>query len=124
MANLNRLKQQMTSQLEEAKRTADEEGRERQSLAAQLRNAEHEIDGLREQLDEAEERKSEMQRLLSKANGEVQQWRARFEAEGLGKADEVEVRQNFRFGPIGRALENDPFGSEEGPSRLLTPKTR
>ena len=43
------------SQLEEAKRTADEESRERQTLAGQLKNFQHENDSLREQLDDEQE---------------------------------------------------------------------
>ncbi|CDW55353.1 Myosin tail family protein [Trichuris trichiura] len=81
---LNRLK------LDEAKRTADEETRERHNLAAQLKNMEHENQSLREQLDEEGESKTEMQRHVSKLNAEIQQWKARFESEGLAKVDEIE----------------------------------
>lgn len=108
LAALQRLKMQLTSQLEEARRTADDESKvrnpkiiqvsilsffqlkEKQSLAAQLRNAQHEADSLREQLEAEAEGKSELQRQMSKANGEIQQWKARFENEGLSKIDEIE----------------------------------
>lgn len=55
-----------------------------------MRNYQAEVDSLREQLDEETERKNEAQRMVSKANAEVLQWRARFESEGLQKADELE----------------------------------
>lgn len=63
---------------------------ERQSIAAQLKNYQHENDNLREQLEEEAEGKAELQRHISKLNGEIQQWRARFESEGLSKVDEIE----------------------------------
>ncbi|KAI1720615.1 myosin head (motor domain) domain-containing protein [Ditylenchus destructor] len=88
--SLHRLKSQLVSQLEEAKRTADEESRERQALAAQLKNVQHENDSLREQLDEEQESKAESFRQVSKLNAEIQQWKARFESEGLVKLEEIE----------------------------------
>lgn len=59
-------------------------------MSSQLRNYQHEADTLRDHLEEESEGKSEMQRLLSKANAEVQQWRAKYESEGLAKAEELE----------------------------------
>ena len=53
--NVLKIKSQLMSQLEEAKRTADEESRERQTLAGQLKNFQHENDSLREQLDDEQE---------------------------------------------------------------------
>ncbi|KAL3101299.1 hypothetical protein niasHT_028055 [Heterodera trifolii] len=88
--SLHRLKSQLVSQLEEAKRTADEESRERQTLAGQLKNVQHENDSLREQLDDEQEGKAECLRQISKLNAEIQQWKARFESEGLVKMEEIE----------------------------------
>lgn len=88
--NLHRLKSQLASQLEETKRSYDEEARERQALAAQVKNFEHENDSLRDQLDTESEAKAELLRQISKQNAEIQQWKARFESEGLAKLDEIE----------------------------------
>ncbi|KAH7722128.1 myosin heavy chainfast skeletal muscle [Aphelenchoides avenae] len=88
--SLHRLKSQLVSQLEEAKRTADEEGRERQAIAGQLKNVQHENDSLREALDEEQEGKAEALRQISKLNAEIQQWKARFESEGLVRLEEIE----------------------------------
>jgi septal ring factor EnvC (AmiA/AmiB activator) len=63
---------------------------ERQTLAAQLKNFQHENDSLREGLDEEAEGKAETLRQISKLNAEIQQWKARFESEGLVKLDEIE----------------------------------
>uniref|UniRef100_A0A0M3HJU5 HAP1 N-terminal domain-containing protein n=1 Tax=Ascaris lumbricoides TaxID=6252 RepID=A0A0M3HJU5_ASCLU len=53
--SLHRLKAQLMSQLEEARHTAEEEARERQSLAAQVKNLEHENENLRIHADEEAE---------------------------------------------------------------------
>ncbi|KAI6195099.1 Myosin head [Aphelenchoides besseyi] len=88
--NLHRLKSQLQSQLEEAKRTADEEARERQTLAGLYKNAQHENDSLRDGIEEEQEGKAEALRQISKLNAEIQQWKARFESEGLVKLEEIE----------------------------------
>merc|ERR1719361_3193202 len=49
---LAKYKAQLISQLEETKKVADEEAKERHSLLGKYKNLEHEIDGLKEQLDE------------------------------------------------------------------------
>ena len=45
---------------------------------------------LREQLEEEQESKQEMQRLVSKLNSEVTHWRAKHESEAIQHADELE----------------------------------
>jgi len=62
-------------------------------LLAQLRALESEKDSLRDHLEEEAEAKAELQRLLSKSNNECQQWRAKFESEGLGKMEEYEEQK-------------------------------
>lgn len=93
--------------------------RERQNLAAQVKNLEHENDNLRVHADEEAEvtavilhflckiifklslscsyqynyilqGKAECLRQMSKLNAEIQQWKARFEGEGLAKMEEIE----------------------------------
>lgn len=45
---------------------------------------------LREQLEEEQESKQEMQRLVSKLNSEVTHWRTKHEADTIQHADELE----------------------------------
>lgn len=59
-------------------------------MQSDVRNLNADIDTLREQLEEEQESKSDMQRQLSKANTEVQMWRAKFEGEGTARAEELE----------------------------------
>ncbi|ETN81715.1 myosin head [Necator americanus] len=98
--SLHRLKAQLSSQLEETKRSYDEEARERQALAAQVKNFEHENDSLRDQLDTESEAKAELLRQISKQNAEIQQWKARFESEGLAKLDEIEEAKRKLQGKV------------------------
>ena len=52
-------------------------------LGSQIRNLTSDLEQTREQLEEEQETKSELQRQVTKLNSEVQQWRARYESEGL-----------------------------------------
>lgn len=53
-------------------------------------NLQLECQQLREIIEEEQDGKTELQRLLSKANAEAQQWRARYEGEGVNKTEELE----------------------------------
>ena len=52
---LVKVKSQLTSQLDEAKRVADDETKERSSLLGKFKNLEHDLDGIKEQLEERAE---------------------------------------------------------------------
>lgn len=41
------------------------------------------MDGLREQLEEETDAKADLQRQLSRANADAQQWRVKYESEGM-----------------------------------------
>ena len=51
-------------------------------IDSQIRNLTADLEQAREQLDEEQEAKSELQKQVTKINAEVQQWRARYESEG------------------------------------------
>lgn len=63
---------------------------ERATLLGKFRNLEHEIDNIREHLDEEAEGKADLQRQLSRANAEVQLWRTKYESEGVARIEELE----------------------------------
>ena len=48
------------------------------------------MDSIREAFEEEQESKSELQRQLSRARNEAQQWRSKFESEGTHRTDELE----------------------------------
>ncbi|CAJ0963541.1 unnamed protein product, partial [Mesorhabditis belari] len=105
---LTRSKAQLASQLEEAKRTAEEEARERQQYAAQAKNYQHEAESIRENIDLEIEAKAELLRQLSRVNGEIQNWKAKLEGEGLLKGeelDEVRRRQQSKINELQSVLE-------------------
>merc|ERR1712088_794139 len=88
---LNKVKIQLMSQLDEARHVADEEAKERHSLLGKFKNLEHEVDGIKEQLDEESAAKEDIQRLLNKAVQESDMWRQKYESEGLAKSEELEM---------------------------------
>lgn len=59
-------------------------------MSGELRNLMVELDGLREQLEEESDAKTDLQRQLSRANAEANQWRVKYESEGMSKAEELE----------------------------------
>jgi len=48
------------------------------------------MDALREQLEEESDSKTDLQRQLSRANAEANQWRVKFESEGVSRSEELE----------------------------------
>merc|ERR1719491_1497026 len=84
-------KVQLSAQLEEVRRVADDEAKERQSLLGKFKNLEHELDGHREHLEEEIGAKEDICRQLTKANQESDFWRQKFETEGLARAEEIEM---------------------------------
>jgi len=60
------------------------------ALAHSLQSSRHDCDLLREQYDEEQEAKAELQRGLSKANAEVAQWRTKYETDAIQRTEELE----------------------------------
>lgn len=60
------------------------------ALAHALQSSRHDCDLLREQYEEETEAKAELQRVLSKANSEVAQWRTKYETDAIQRTEELE----------------------------------
>ncbi|KAG7260721.1 hypothetical protein CRUP_029477 [Coryphaenoides rupestris] len=75
ISQLTRGKQAYTQQVEELKRHIEEEVKSKNALAHAVQSSRHDCDLLREQYEEEQEAKAELQRAMSKANSEVAQWR-------------------------------------------------
>merc|ERR1719154_924548 len=88
---LGKMKLSLTNQLDDTRKLADDESRERATILGKFHNLEHDIDGLRDGLDEEGDLKADLQRQLSKANAEAQMWRAKYESEGVVRAEELEA---------------------------------
>lgn len=60
------------------------------ALAHGLQSARHDCDLLREQFEEEQEAKAELQRGMSKASSEVTQWRTKYESDAIHCTEELE----------------------------------
>merc|ERR1719225_310393 len=80
-AQLSKDRTSLTTQLEDSKRLADAETRERINLLGKMRNLQHELEVMKEHLDEEYEAKMEIERQLSKAFADIQLWKTRYETE-------------------------------------------
>lgn len=60
------------------------------ALAHSLQSARHDCDLIREQFEEEQEAKAELQRSLSKANTEVALWRNKYETDAIQRTEELE----------------------------------
>ena len=78
-------------QVEEARRGQEEEARERSALLGKAGNAQHEVEALRADIEAIGDERTALQRELSKTNAEIQQWKARYEGEGLLKGEDVSL---------------------------------
>merc|ERR1712212_1348835 len=90
-AMLGKIRAQLASQLDEAKRVADDEAKERHSLLGKYKNLEHALDGMREQMDEESSSKDDALRQLNKAAQEGDMWRLKYEKEAVAKAEDLEM---------------------------------
>merc|ERR1712240_59829 len=105
MASLNKNKISLTTQLEDTKRMADSEARDRSALLTKYKHMTTELEGVKEKIDDEHQRKSDALKQLSKAQAEIQLWRSRYETEGLGRVDELEMARNKLQARIAEAEE-------------------
>lgn len=67
------------------------------ALAHGVQSARHDNDLLREQYEDEQEAKAELQRALSKANAEVAQWRTKYETDAIQRTEELEEAKYVRL---------------------------
>ncbi|CAL4122396.1 unnamed protein product [Meganyctiphanes norvegica] len=91
ISQLSKLTITLGNNLDESNKTADDENRERSTLLGKYRNLEHDLDGLQEHLNEEQEGRGDLQRLLVRATAEAQMYRAKYESEGIARAEELEA---------------------------------
>merc|ERR1712015_246550 len=88
---IQKIKSSLQTNLEEAKNGADNEARERHLLLGKYKNLEHELDGIKENLDEECASREEVSRQINKAEGEASQWRCKYETDAVAKAEDLEM---------------------------------
>merc|ERR1719328_29124 len=84
-------KMQLVAALDEAKKVADYEAKERITLLGKYKNLEHEIDGLKCNFEEEVGEKDELLRRTAKANQESDLWRQKYENDAVAKAEDLEM---------------------------------
>ena len=83
-------KSALAKQLDEQKSRLDDETRSRSKLASENRALQQEMTSLQEALEDEADGRSQLQKMLAKANGDAQAWRRKFEGgEGAVKAEEA-----------------------------------
>ena len=88
--SLGKLTTSLSTQLEDHRRLADAESRDRATLVGKFKNLETELERLREKLELENEAKAEIQKVMSKAIAETQIWKAKFNAEALARLEDLE----------------------------------
>ncbi|TWW73349.1 Myosin-7 Myosin heavy chain 7 [Takifugu flavidus] len=97
--NLQRVKQKLEKEKSELRLELDDvvsnmeqivKSKAKNALAHALQSARHDCDLLREQYEEEQEAKAELQRSMSKANSEVAQWRTKYETDAIQRTEELE----------------------------------
>jgi myosin heavy chain 6/7 len=78
VAQLNKTKISLETQLADSQRMAEVEAKERLQLMSKYRSMESDRESMRQHLEEALEEKEDIMRQLSRANGETSIWRAKY----------------------------------------------
>merc|ERR1712055_379549 len=77
IANMNKGKISVTTQLEDSKALADAEAKDHASLLTKFKMMSTDLENLREKLENEAMRKSDAMKALSKAQAEIQLWKSR-----------------------------------------------
>merc|ERR1711876_31936 len=106
IANANKLKTSLITQVEDTKALGDAEAKDRAALLTKYKAMSTELENVKEKIENEHMRKSDALKALSKAQAELQLWKSRFETEGMGKIEELESARNKLQGRIQEAEEN------------------
>merc|ERR1711892_396443 len=90
IANMNKGKISVTTQLEDTKALADAEAKDRAALLTKFKMFSTDLENIREKIENEAMRKSDAMKALSKAQAEIQLWKSRYETEGMGRIEELE----------------------------------
>merc|ERR1712128_319570 len=105
IATMNKNKVSLSTQLEDTKRLADSEARDRSSLLTKYKNLSTDLETLKDEIENTHLQKSDIMKALSKAQSEIQLWRSRYETEGLGRVEELEAGNSKLKARVGEAEE-------------------
>ena len=94
MAQFNKNKISLATQLEDTRRMCEAESRERSSILTKYKGLTTDLETCKERIDDEHQKKSDALKALSKAQAEIQIWKSRFETEGLGRVEDLEMARN------------------------------
>merc|ERR1719209_1173237 len=94
IANMNKGKISVSTQLEDTKALANAENKDRSTLLTKYKMMATDLENLRGKMENEAMRKSDALKALSKAQSEIQLWKSRFETEGMGRVEELEAARN------------------------------
>merc|ERR1719486_1886461 len=103
---LQKNKISLGTQLEDTKKLADGEARDRAALLTKFKALVSESENLRMKIDEESEKKNDVLKALSKAQSEIQLWKSKYETEALGRIDELESGKSKLAAKVAEAEEN------------------
>ena len=103
---LQKNKISLGTQLEDTKKLADGEARDRAALLTKFKALVTESENLRMKIDEESEKKNDVLKALSKAQSEIQLWKSKYETEALGRIDELEGSKHKLAAKVAEAEEN------------------
>merc|ERR1712048_214507 len=95
----------LSTQLEDTKRLADAEARDRASLLTKFKMLSTECENLKMRIDEEADKKNDALKALSKAQAEIQLWKSKYDVEALGRIDELEGSKHKLAGRVSEAEE-------------------
>merc|ERR1712051_793527 len=81
----------MIQKMKQSLQAALDDAKERQLILGKFKNVEHELDGMKEALDEELAGREDVNRQTAKAEGEAAMWRGKYESEAVAKAEELEM---------------------------------
>merc|ERR1712123_471395 len=105
IATTNKNKVSISTQLEDTKRLADSELKDRSNLLTKFKHLTTDMETLKDKIENTHLQKSDIMKLLSKAQSEIQLWRSRYETEGLGRVEELEAGNLKLKSRVGEAEE-------------------
>merc|ERR1712121_119886 len=88
---LYKVTQTLGAELEDVKKLAYDDNKDRATLLGKYKNLEHDLDGLREQYNEDYDAKWELERNLQRAQADANMYRMKYESEGIARSEELEA---------------------------------
>jgi len=105
MRNLAKMKCSLANQLEDMKRLAEAESRDKALLVGKFKGLEAELEKLRDKIEEENAAKADIQRMLNKNVAEAQIWKSKYSTEALAKIEDLENAKTKLVARINEAEE-------------------